>query len=152
MLTLEQAKNLQPGDQVVVTRTQEVWTVRVNAPVNHPKSVRVLINNGRVDSFFDENRLNAFDLFETPALQPNLPSAEAMAAGLRPGMEAAYREVKEQEEIPEADIEERVESTAEEYGTVTDETGIEQRIEKKFIEEPKLTKPARKPATKKKSK
>lgn len=134
-LTFEQAKALKPNDQVVVTRTKEVWTV--TSVIDNKKSVIVNITNGLRQSYFNETRLALFDLYETPNAPSNLPSAQEAADQLRPGMEAAYKEFKTGEELKAA--------TAE-----IPEEEIRPRIEDQFMAEPKLQKPARKAKTKKK--
>ncbi len=140
MLTLEQAKNLNIGDQVVVTRTKEVWSVTGIAPVDSVKKVKILINKGgAIDSYFDESRLHLFDLYETPSAPSNLPSAQEAADQLRPAMEASYKEFVEQKDL-QAAVEE---SAAEDQHEIPADE-IPGRIEDEFIKEPELQKPERK--------
>lgn len=144
MLTLEQIEKLQLNEQLIVTRTGETWEVKgikiQRDRLGRIQSFRVNINNGHIDSYFDETRLHLFDLFETLASNPQFPSANEMANGLRPGFETAYKSLEEQEKINE-----RIEN----LGNDSDEID-EKKLEDKITKQPELTKPAKKPKRKNK--
>jgi hypothetical protein len=132
-ITLKQLESLRKNDHLVVTRTGEIWFVKsVEITRNRKRqfqSVRVEINNGKIDSYFDENRLALFNLVETLASSAKFPSPQKMAEGLRPGFKQAYKSFEDEE----------------------GEKKIEKRIEDNFVKEPKLKKPAtlKKPVVKK---
>jgi hypothetical protein len=141
MISIDQAKALQPGEQIQLTRNGEVWTIEKLEEAGGKLVIHA--NNGRVSSFIPQDRLGMFDVMPTAPKTKQGPDVEDAIKQLRPGMDAAFKEVQ-----AETDRQVEAAKTAE-YSEVTDETGIEMRIEKQFVEEPPLTKPEKKSRKKK---
>lgn len=133
-IELERAKQLKRHDMLVVTKTQQLWEV-IGVTLNRdPRKVTIKINNGRMDSFIDENRLHLFDEapIQPPAgpTYPNLPSADDMVASMRADVEAAYKEVQTEAQAasePEAaPVEPEVEPAPEPEPTAIDNPELEE--------------------------
>jgi hypothetical protein len=144
-VSLEQVKGMKKDDQIVVKNTSEVWIVLSVKIDPAGKQSAIEATNGRVTGMFPQDRWGLIDQLAYEAAPPYSPlDPQKMADDLRPGMNAAFKEIQ-----AETNKQAEAAKTAE-YSEVTDETGIEMRIEKQFVEEPELTKPAKKSPRKKK--